>query len=60
MKHIRNLEYDQPLDELIRKRVAERAFSTDESNAGLNFMRGLIIALAISLSFYATVYFALF
>lgn len=60
MKHIRSLEVDQPLDELLDKRAAERAFLTEEQNAGLNLFRGLIIALIASLAFWAAVLSALF
>lgn len=60
MKHIRSLEVDQPLDELLNKRAAERAFLTKEENAGPHFFRGLIIALVISLAFWVAVLSALF
>lgn len=55
MKHIRSLEVDQPLDELLAKRAAERAFLAEEENAGTNFFRGLTIALVISIAFWAAV-----
>ncbi len=60
MKHIRSLEVDQPLDELLNKRAAERAFLAEEEIAGPNFFRGLIIALVISLAFWVAVLSALF
>lgn len=56
MKHIRSLEVDQPLDELL----AKRAFLAEEENAGPNFFRGLTIALVISLAFWAAVLSAVF
>ncbi len=56
MKHIRSLEVDQPLDELL----AKRAFLAEEENAGTNFFRGLTIALVISLAFWAAVLSAVF
>ena len=59
MKHIRSLEADQPLDELLEKRAAERAYLAEEENVELNPVRGLIIALAISLVFWASVLSAL-
>lgn len=55
MKHIRSLEVDQPLNELLDERAAERAALAEDKNAGSNFFRGLIIALAISLAFWAAV-----
>lgn len=60
MKHVRDLEVDQPLDELIRKHTAEKAFLSGERQAGPNFFRGVIIALPISLSFWAAVFHLIF
>ncbi len=56
MKHVRSLEVDQPLDELL----AKRAFLAKEQEAGPNLFRGLIIALVISISFWTAVLSALF
>ena len=53
MKHVRYLEVDQPLDTLIQMRATERAFPAEAQQAGVNFYRGMIIGLAISLSFWA-------
>ncbi len=60
MKHIRSIEVDQPLNELLNKRAAERAYLAEDQNAELKLFRGLIIALVISLSFWAAVLSALF
>ena len=56
MKHIRSIEVDQPLNELLHKRAAEKAFLVDERSAGPTFIRGLIVGLAFSLSFYAALF----
>ncbi len=60
MKHIRSLDVDQPLDELLRRQTAERAYLAEEQYAGPNFFRGLIVALAISLSAYSALFIAFF
>ena len=60
MKHIRSLEVDRPLDELLDKRAAERAYLAEEKTAELSLFRGLIIALVISLAFWVAVLSMLF
>ena len=60
MKHIRSLEVDRPLDELLDKRAAERAYLAEEKNTELSLFRGLIIALVISLAFWVAVLSMLF
>ncbi len=60
MEHIRrsHLEVDQPIDEFVQRKAAEKAFLIDEKDAGPNFFRGLIVASAISLLLWSAVYHA--
>lgn len=60
MKHIRHLEPDTTLDELLGKRAKDQRCFQEEHRAGPNFFRGVIIALPISLSFWALVFYLVF
>lgn len=50
MKHVRHLELDSILDDLLGKRAAEQQHFLEDQRSGPNFFRGVIIALPISLS----------
>lgn len=58
MEHIRrsHLEVDQPIDEFVQRKAAEKAILIDEKYAGPNFFRGLIVASAISMLLWTAVY----
>lgn len=60
MKHIRHVEPDTTLDDLLAKRIAEKRFLQEDHRAGPNFIRGVIIALPISLSLWTLVLYLVF
>lgn len=55
MKHVRHLELDTTLDEFLDKRAADQEYLNEEHRTGPRFFRGVIIALPLSLSFWALV-----
>lgn len=55
MKHVRQLEPDSTLDDLLNKRATDQHRLSEEYRAGPNFLRGVIIALPVSMSFWAVV-----
>lgn len=60
MKHVRQLEPDTTLDDLLGKRAADQRFLHEDHRAGPSFFRGVIIALPVSLSFWALVSYLIF
>lgn len=58
MKHVRNLEPVNSLDDLLAKRDAEKHHLSEDHQAGPNFFRGVIIALPVSMSLWALVLYA--
>lgn len=59
MKHVRNLEPDSSLDDLLAKPAAEKHHILEDRRAGPNFLRGVIIALPVSMSLWALVFYLL-
>ncbi len=60
MKHIRQLEPNTTLNDLLDKRAANQQYLQEDHRAGLNFFRGTIIALPISLSLWALALYLIF
>ncbi len=60
MKHLRQIEVDEPLYASMLRRALERTFLAEEQQAAFNVSQGMLIGLSISLSFCAVITYPLF